>query len=120
MPDRPLPDQIPISRADEVAAIQAYEQAAEVQKYARHRLDLVDAPARPRHRGFDGGIPPRAADRRGAAPEVTHGIASPTGTAFKLGFGFAAGVAAFRAIVLAVVGVVLLAVSAQVFHRLFG
>ncbi|HVO82137.1 MAG TPA: hypothetical protein VMT28_15485, partial [Terriglobales bacterium] len=82
-----------------------------------HRLDVINAPAR--RRRFDGGTPPRTTGA-GDPREVTHAFHAPTGTAFKLGFGFAAGVAAFRAIVLAIVGLAVLVASVQIVHRLFG
>ena len=90
------------------AARHAYEHAEHAADHPVHRLDVVDEPRWPR--------PPRAAPapsadalHRTGERGVTHTlrIDSPARSAFKFGFGFAAGVWTFRALVLIVVWAIL-------------
>jgi hypothetical protein len=85
------------------AAAHAYEHAEHAGDRPLHRLDVIDAPKWP-------ASPPRPALPGRPAGQVvthTHRIEQPAGTAFKVGFGFAAGVAAFRVLVLIVASTVL-------------
>lgn len=118
MPDRPLPktteDAAPRDTAP-ITAIQAYQHAADARRVAMHRVDIVDAPKRIRRAMIETYGPPPVADAT-----LTHELGSPTGTAFKVGFGFTAGVFSFRAIVLAIVVGALLLATAEMLGLLVG
>ncbi len=89
------------------AAQHAYEGTRHVGEPVVHRLDLFDSlPARR--------LPPNQPLRSGVATagpsqlRVTHDVASPAGAGFRFGFGLAAGIWTFRALVLIVVCTALL------------
>jgi hypothetical protein len=78
----------------------------EAQRDQHHRLDILDAPVRIRRRLFNSPVPPIGIDDA-AARTVIHDVKSPTETAFKIGFGFAAGTWSFRGMVLIAGGALL-------------
>ncbi len=85
-------------------ASHAYDHAEHISDHPVHRLDVTDAPKWP----ADASPRPPAAQRPVQHVVThTHQVAQPTGTAFKFGFGFAAGVGAFRALVLIVMWAIL-------------
>lgn len=97
------------------AASHAYEHAEHAGDQPQHRLDLTDSPRWPK--------PPAPPARPAAGPArpdehvVTHRVETPTRTAFKFGFGFAAGEWTFRALVLLAIWAVLaIAISALLMH----
>jgi len=77
-------------------ALHAYEHASAAQKAAPHRVDIVDEPVlnygAPRPRPVL--VPVRWDQPR--REHLEHAFAEPTATAFKVGFGFAAGAGLFR------------------------
>ena len=84
----------------------AYGHAAEVRPIAPHVLDVVDPPRRARERRRFWRAPaPNAPTGDGT---LRHEVRSPVRTAFKLGFGFTAGVFSFRVLVFLVAGTLLL------------
>jgi hypothetical protein len=90
------------------AAAHAYEHARTANHPQPHRLDIVEAPPAPRPTRKDA---PPATPQPTASPDrlhLTHDIASPTATAFKLGFGLAAGAWTFRAVVIFTTGAAVL------------
>lgn len=100
-------------------ASHAYEHAEHAGDRPQHRIDVTDAPRWP--------TPPAPAARPTAGlarPEervVTHRVESPGRTAFTFGFGFAAGMWTFRALVLIAVWAILaIAVSALLMHAFHG
>ncbi len=98
------------------AAVHAYEHGLRAVAATGRRLDILDerlldygAPRTPRGGRRAAVLPPPWVPR---GPErLEHAIAAPTATAFRLGFGFAAGAGLFRLLVLAGVGVLLLAAA---------
>lgn len=100
-------------------ASHAYEHAEHAADQPAHRLDVTDAPRWPVPTPA---APPRAAAGPARAAEhlVTHRVENPTRSAFKFGFGFAAGIWTFRALVLiavwTIVAVVLSALLMHAFH----
>lgn len=87
-------------------AIHAYQHALAVPLATSHRVDVVDQPLRLRRRAID--LHARAVPAAAAAEQaVTHRVAAPLGTAFKLGFGFTAGALSVRALVALATGVTL-------------
>ncbi len=110
MSDRPEP-------SDFSNASHAYEHAEHAGEHPVHRVDVTDAPKWP-------ASPPRPA----AAPAQhlvqhavahTHRIEKPTSTAFKFGFGFAAGVGTFRVLVFIVAWTTLAIVLGSLLMRAF-
>jgi hypothetical protein len=94
-------------------ASHAYEHAEHVGDRPTHRLDVTDSPRWPKPPAPPRPAPPVAAPGRPDEHVVTHRVETPARTAFKFGFGFAAGVWTFRALVLLVVWAVLaIAISA--------
>ncbi|MBV8537986.1 MAG: hypothetical protein JO128_20480 [Alphaproteobacteria bacterium] len=96
-------------------ASHAYEHAEHaVDRAVPHRLDVTDAPRWPAN-------PQRPAPARPIQHVVTHThrVESPTKSAFKFGFGFAAGVWTFRVLVLVVVWTILAIVVGSLVMRAF-
>lgn len=85
-------------------ASHAYEHAEHVADHPAHRLDVTDAPKWP---ASPAPRPPAAQQPTQHVVAHTHQIESPTKSAFKFGFGFAAGVWTFRVLVLVVVWTIL-------------
>ncbi len=77
-------------------AVHAYEHASEAGHRPVHRVDVVDEPqlnyGAPRQRPTVISRPPVAP----LSPLIEHRFADPAATAFKAGFGFAAGTGLFR------------------------
>jgi len=103
----------PSDPEDRHAALHAYEHAREAGTSVRHRVDVIDEPV------LDYGAPrrPRPAVAARDWPQPTsrtidHRFADPTATAFKVGFGFAAGTWLFRLAVLIAVGSIVVLLSA--------
>ncbi len=92
-------------RSDFSAASHAYEHVEHAGDRLPHRVDLVDAPRWPLRPRVP--APPVTGRPSQIAPVIVHRLEPPS--AFKLGFGFAAGMWTFRALVLIVVWTVLLA-----------
>lgn len=96
------------------AASHAYEHAEHAGDHPAHRLDVTDAPRWPK--------PPPTPAALSARPEervLTHRIESPGRTAFRFGFGFAAGVWTFRALVLLAIWTVLAVAISALLMRAF-
>jgi len=78
-------------------ALHAYAHAADAQKPHPHRVDVVDEPVlnygAPRARPV---LVPVRWDQPPRRDHVDQAFAEPTATAFKVGFGFAAGTGLFR------------------------
>ena len=101
---------------DRRAAVHAYEHAGEAGHRTPHRVDLVDEPelsyGAPRRRS----IPQSSHLTAPASQRIDHRFADPAATAFKVGFGFAAGAWVFRLAVsagLAVLCLLLIAALVQ-------
>lgn len=93
-------------------ASHAYEHAEHAADHPAHRLDVTDAPRWPASQRPPAAMPPTQ-----HIVTHTHQVESPTRSAFKLGFGFAAGVWTFRVLVLVVVWtVVAVAVGTLLMH----
>lgn len=93
------------------AALDAYRHAVDAGRPVRHSVDVVDAPLLTRKRPLAAILSPS----RWPTPRfrrVEHAITDPTATAFKVGFGISAGAWLFRFLVIAVAGLLFLALLA--------
>lgn len=91
----------------------------------RGRAAARDPPARQPPQRLSGRVVTLDARPAPAAPPHgtithTHRVGSPTGTAFKLGLGFAAGVLAVRAVVALVAGIILILVVSRLLAAVTG
>ena len=98
-------------------ALRTYEHARDANVAQAHRLDVVDEPMR--HGARPSGQSATATNHAQSGPmEIRHSVETPTMTAFKLAFGFAAGSLLARFIQAVVVGVLLLIVLEAMLTRL--
>ncbi len=100
------------------AASHAYEHAVHAGDHPMHRVDVTDEP------GWTPRPPPRlmrTATGAGRSGEhvVTHRVEAPGRAGFRLGFGFAAGVWTFRALVIVAGWTILAVVISALLTRAF-
>jgi len=114
-PTRSRPASTAILRGDRErnAAIQAYQHAAQVQNTPAHGGNVIGEPQEEHSRPH----PSPLLDPTGT---IRHDLASPTSTAFKVGFGLSVGVLSLRGIVFLVVGALLLLATLRLLEFLTG